>query len=110
MSQAVKNLPVKTLTIEANSAIGIVIAYVAMLAVYYGNAWNALAQPFMSTRLRTASGGVYQVAKVFNKGILDHEALESYGLPQLTGTYAWASMVGNGAVSCFPFSHESVWG
>lgn len=86
------------LKLQANFAVGLVICWIAMLAVYYGNAWGALSQPFMSTSLKTAAGGSYSSTSVFVNGILDEEKLASYGLPHLTGTYTWAMLVGNAAI------------
>lgn len=69
-----------------------------MLGIYYTNAWDAKSQPFMSTRLRTEGGASYPTAKVFVGGVLDHAALDKYGIPQLTGTFAYAMFMANAAV------------
>jgi hypothetical protein len=53
----------------------------------------------MSTQLRTQAGGRYPTAKVFVDGILDQEALARYGLPALSGTFAWSLFMANAAVS-----------
>jgi hypothetical protein len=82
-----------------NQAIGIFICYIAMIAVYYGNAWNAKGFPFMATTLRAADGSRYPSRKVFINGVLDTAALEKYGIPHLAGSYTWALMTGNAAVS-----------
>lgn len=76
-----------------------------MIGIYYGNAWDAKSQPFMSTRLRTESGKPYPTAKVFVGGVLDKAALARYGLPKLTGSFAYAIFMANAAVSsstCWP--------
>lgn len=52
----------------------------------------------MASNLRTESGARYVGNKVFINGILDRQALETYGLPRLTGSYAWSLTVGNAAV------------
>lgn len=70
-----------------------------MLGIYYTNAWNSKSQPFMSTRLRTEEGGSYPVAKVFVGGVLDEGALQKYGVPRLTGSFAFSMFMANGAVS-----------
>jgi hypothetical protein len=72
-----------------------------MIAIYYGNAWNSRDLPFMSTRLLTQEGKNYPSAKVFLNGVLDKSALAKYGLPRLTGTFAYAMFMANAAVS-FP--------
>jgi hypothetical protein len=69
-----------------------------MLAVYYGNAWGGRDLPFMSTRLLQQDGSVYDTGSVFDSGVLNKEKLAAYGLPWLTSTYTWASVVGNMAV------------
>lgn len=70
-----------------------------MLAIYYRNGWDAKSQPFMSTRLRSEDGGAYPIAEVFKNGILDKNALAEYGIPRLTGTFAYAMFMANAAVS-----------
>lgn len=52
----------------------------------------------MSTRLLQQDGSVYDTASVFDMGVLNREKLQAYGLPWLTSTYTWASVVGNMAV------------
>jgi hypothetical protein len=69
-----------------------------MLGIYYNNNWDAKSQPFMSTRLRTVEGKSYPITKVFVNGVLDHSALEKYGLPRLTATFAYAMFMANAAV------------
>lgn len=70
-----------------------------MLGIYYTNAWDAQSQPFMSTKLRTESGGSYPIAKVFPGGVLSQDALAKYGIPRLTGSFAYAMLMANAAVS-----------
>lgn len=77
-----------------------------MLGIYYGNAWNAKSYPFMSTRLLTQEGGKYPSTKVFVAGVLDKTALAKYGLPRLTGTFAYAMFMANAAVSESIFSKK----
>lgn len=74
-----------------------------MLGIYYTNAWDAKSQPFMSTRLRTASGKSYPTAQVFVGGVLDKTALAKYGIPRLTGSFAYAMFMANAAVSSFTY-------
>lgn len=69
-----------------------------MLGVYYTNVWDAKAQPFMSTRLRTASGKSYPTAQVFAGGVLDKTIFAKLGVPRLTGTFAYAMFMANAAV------------
>jgi hypothetical protein len=70
-----------------------------MLAIYYSDVWNAKSFPFMSTKLRSADGGSYPSAKLFVGGVLSQTALAEYGLPRLTGTFAYSLLMANAAVS-----------
>lgn len=96
------------LVLQAHSAVGYFVCFIAMLAIYYGNGWEAKKQPFMSTRLRTQDGGAYPTAEVFVEGVLNKKALEKYGIPRLTGSFAYAMFMANAAIGalvahCFLF-------
>lgn len=78
---------------------GYFVCFIAMLAIYYSNAWDAKSQPFMSTRLRSEDGSTYPIAKVFTGGVLNKDALAQYGIPRLTGSFAYAMFMANAAVS-----------
>lgn len=52
----------------------------------------------MSTQLRAANGTKYPVSQVFVGGVLDESALEKYGTPQLSGSFAYAMLMANAAV------------
>lgn len=71
----------------------------AMLGIYYTNTWGSKSQPFMSTQLRSENGKRYPISKVFAGGILDENALGKYGIPRLTGSFAYALFMANAAVS-----------
>ena len=79
---------------------GLIVCMFVMLGIYYGNAWGAKSLPFMSTRLLTQDGKKYPSTQVFVNGVLDKTALAKYGLPRLTGTFAYAMFMANAAVSC----------
>jgi hypothetical protein len=87
------------LSLQFHQAIGFGICYVVMLAIYYCDVWNAKSFPFMSTRLQLAEGGTYPSAKLFVGGVLSQAALAEYGLPKLTGTFAYSLLMANAAVS-----------
>lgn len=70
----------------------------AMLGIYYTDIWGSKSQPFMSTQLRSESGKKYPISKVFVGGILDEDALQRYGVPRLTGSFAYALLMANAAV------------
>lgn len=69
-----------------------------MLGIYYTNVWDAKSQPFMSTRLQTSDGKPYPTAKVFVGGVLDETAFAKFGIPRLTGSFAYSMFIANAAV------------
>ncbi|CAL3965514.1 unnamed protein product, partial [Diplocarpon coronariae] len=73
------------------------LCFIVMLGIYYGNGWDARPLPFMSTRLLTPGGEKYPLAKVFVNGVLDDSALAEYGVPKITGTFAYAMFMANAA-------------
>lgn len=89
------SLPLKY---QVNQAVGFFVCYIVMIGIYYGNAWNSKSLPFMSSRLLTAEGTTYPVSKVFNQGILDEDALAKYGVPRLSGTFAYGMFMANAAI------------
>lgn len=89
---------------QVNCLIGLLICYVSITAVYYGNAWDGRSLPFMSSLLRTQDGKPYKTAKVFVNGLLDKEALAAYGLPKVASTYVWGMFCGNIAIGAL-FAH-----
>jgi len=87
--------------LQAHAAAGYVVCFAAMLGIYYTNTWNSKNQPFMSTRLRSQDGSAYPVSSVFTGGVLNQTALETYGIPDLTGSFAYAMFMANAAVSTY---------
>ncbi len=87
------------LTTQLHSAVGFFICFIAMAGIYYNNVWDSRSQPFMSTRLRSENGTAYPVGKVFSGGILNEDALARFGVPQLTGSFAYAMLMANAAVN-----------
>ncbi|KAK1625807.1 OPT oligopeptide transporter [Colletotrichum phormii] len=98
------------LTLQAHSAIGFFICFLAMIGIYYTNAWDAKSQPFMSTRLRSEDGTAYPIAKVFTGGVLDQDALTKYGIPRLTGSFAYAMFMANAAIGALVAHCFFFWG
>ncbi|RKU40426.1 hypothetical protein DL546_002670 [Coniochaeta pulveracea] len=101
------SLPLK---LQLHQAIGFLICIVAMLGIYYGNAWQARSQPFMSTRLRSQDGTSYPTSKVFVGGVLNHDALAKYGLPRLSGSFAYAMLMANAAIGALVAHVILFWG
>ncbi|EGX88236.1 oligopeptide transporter, putative [Cordyceps militaris CM01] len=98
------------LTTQLHSAVGLFICFMAMVGIYYNNVWESRAQPFMSTRLRSASGSAYPVGKVFSGGILNETAFEQYGVPRLTGSFAYAMLMANAAIGALIMHCILFWG
>ncbi|KAK1460407.1 OPT oligopeptide transporter [Colletotrichum melonis] len=98
------------LTLQAHSAIGFFICFLAMIGIYYTNAWDAKSQPFMSTRLRSEDGTAYPIAKVFTGGVLNQDALAKYGIPRLTGSFAYAMFMANAAIGALVAHCFFFWG
>ncbi|KAH8812590.1 peptide transporter [Xylogone sp. PMI_703] len=99
------SLPLK---LQANAAAGFLFCYVAMIAIYYGNGWDSRKLPFMSTRLLSEDGTSYPISKVFTGGVLDKDALSKFGIPRLTGSFAYSMFMANAAIGaliahCFVF-------
>ncbi|KAH9895484.1 peptide transporter [Xylariomycetidae sp. FL2044] len=105
------SLPLK---LQANSLAGYIVCYIVMLVIYYTDAWGSKSLPFMSTSLRSADGGAYPIDEVFVKGVLNKEALATYGLPKLTGTFAYSMFMANAAIGalfvwCFAFMGKDMY-
>ncbi|CAH0019924.1 unnamed protein product [Clonostachys rhizophaga] len=72
---------------QVNTWIGYVVWYLAMLGLYYGNAWNAKDFPFMSSSLFHSNGTVLSTTSMLdNQGIIDQEKLVEVGVPHLTSS------------------------
>ncbi|KAJ5443510.1 uncharacterized protein N7458_007382 [Penicillium daleae] len=100
-------LPLK---LQVHQAAGIFTCFIIMLAIYYGNGWGAKSQPFMSTVFHTADGKRYPTSKVFPGGVLSESALAKYGLPELTGTFAFAMFMANAAIGALIAHCILFWG
>ncbi|GAB0138449.1 hypothetical protein EsDP_00006684 [Epichloe bromicola] len=101
------SLPLK---LQVHQALGFLICILAMLGIYYTNVWDAKSQPFMSTRLRTASGKSYPTAQVFAGGVLDKTIFAKLGVPRLTGSFAYAMFMANAAIGALIAHCAMFWG
>ncbi|KAI1858146.1 hypothetical protein JX265_010814 [Neoarthrinium moseri] len=101
------SLPLK---LQAHQAAGFFFCFIAMIGIYYTNAWDAMSQPFMSTRLRTEDGSAYPITKVFSGGVLDQEAFATYGIPSLAGSFAYAMFMANAAIGALVAHCILFWG
>ncbi|OJJ42147.1 hypothetical protein ASPZODRAFT_77574 [Penicilliopsis zonata CBS 506.65] len=90
------SLPIKQ---QLNSWIGYAIWYVAMPTLYYRNAWNARALPFMSTSLFLSNGTQFEATAVLNAGgTVDYTLLDGLGTPLMTSSTVWGYIAMNLAI------------
>ncbi|KAJ5822830.1 Oligopeptide transporter OPT superfamily [Penicillium robsamsonii] len=101
------SLPLK---LQIHQALGIATCFIAMMGIYYGNAWNAKSLPFMSTRMLMSNGTTYPLDEVFPGGVLSEAALVEHGLPKLTGTFAFAMFMANAAIGALIVHCALFWG
>jgi len=84
---------------QANSWVGIAMCYVALAAIYYGNVWDSLRFPLLSTSIFSSNGSVYNQEFVFGPTFtLNETAYEIEGRPFLTGSNVWSNMAQNWAI------------
>ncbi|KAK8213651.1 putative oligopeptide transporter [Phyllosticta capitalensis] len=100
-------LPLK---LQAHRAVGYVICFAAMAGIYWGNVWDSLDLPFMSTSLRMDNGTAYPTTDVFVGGVLDKDALARYGIPRLAGTFAYSMLMANAAIGALIMHCILFWG
>ncbi|KAK3362177.1 peptide transporter [Lasiosphaeria ovina] len=98
------------LNLQIHQAVGFFVCFIVMLGIYYGNGWGAKSQQFMSTRLRTAEGAPYIASTVFVDGVLDEQKLAEYGIPRLTGTFAYSMFIANAAIGALIAHCILFWG
>ncbi|OJK01446.1 hypothetical protein ASPACDRAFT_51298 [Aspergillus aculeatus ATCC 16872] len=101
------SLPLK---LQIHQATGFFACFIIMLGIYYGNGWDSKSLPFMSTRLLQANGTAYPVSTIFPGGVLDEAALEVYGVPKLTGTFAFSMFMANAAIGALVAHTILFWG
>ncbi|KAH8987176.1 OPT oligopeptide transporter protein-domain-containing protein [Lactarius akahatsu] len=85
---------------QANSWIGYFLCYIAIAAIYYSDMWNSKSFPMLSTSLFSSNGSIYHQTSVFTgpNFQLNQTALGEVGLPALTGSNAWAGLMGSLAI------------
>ncbi|KAF7559173.1 hypothetical protein G7046_g4975 [Stylonectria norvegica] len=101
------SLPLK---FQAHQAVGLFTCFIAMIGIYYGNGWGAKSLPFMSTRLLLANGTNYPIREVFAGGVLNETALQEFGTPKVTGTFAFAMFMANAAIGALLLHCILFWG
>lgn len=96
---------------QLNYWIGTCLGGIVMLALYYGNAWNAKQYPFLSASLFLANGTVYPQEEIFgNTFELNEQALQELGPPHLTSSALFAYFAQTCAIGAL-FTHVGIfWG
>ncbi|KAJ5570226.1 OPT oligopeptide transporter [Penicillium hispanicum] len=98
------------LVLQAHAAVGLFTCFIVMLGIYYGNGWDSKSLPFMSTDLLMANGTSYPITEVFTGGVLNKSALEKYGVPKLTGSFAFSMFMANAAIGALIVHCALFWG
>ncbi|TFK82027.1 oligopeptide transporter [Polyporus arcularius HHB13444] len=81
---------------QANSWIGYALCYIIIMGIYYTNAWNSKMFPMLSTSLYSQNGTHYNQQAVFGTTFtLNQTALDTVGLPAITGSNAWSNLAAN---------------
>lgn len=84
---------------QLNSWIGYAIWYVAMLGLWFGNAWDAKKLPFMSSALFASNGTRFTTTSILdNAGRIDEAKLSEVGLPSITSSTVWGYFTQNLAI------------
>ncbi|KAI2673277.1 hypothetical protein DTO006G1_9619 [Penicillium roqueforti] len=97
-----------------HTTLGAGISAMIMIGIYYGNGWGSRSLPFMASNLLMANGTTYPVKEVFPGGLLDKSVIEKYGLPQITGAFAFGLFTANAAIGalilhCILFWGKGIW-
>ncbi|TPX15929.1 uncharacterized protein E0L32_000263 [Thyridium curvatum] len=84
---------------QVNTWIGYGIYYVAVLALYFGNAFNAKNFPFMSSSLFQSNGTRFMTTSIMTPaGTIDNNKLAATGLPHITAASVWGYFTQNLAI------------
>lgn len=97
ITSAYTSFPLKQ---QVNSWIGLAIAYVACIGLYYNNVWGAKDLPILSSSLFNSTGHKFNQSAIFTPGtqVLNIDALKVTGTPRLTATLIWSYGFANAAI------------
>ncbi|KAI5830925.1 OPT superfamily oligopeptide transporter [Schizophyllum commune Tattone D] len=84
---------------QLNENIGILLTYILMSAVYYGNVWHGRDFPFMSQALFTADGGEYNQSAILTNNVFDPEKYAEIGPAYFSSTNVLNLITSNLAMS-----------
>jgi OPT family oligopeptide transporter len=96
------------LLLSARRDIGILITYVGMASVYYGNAWNGLDFPFMSQSIFDTEGYKYNQTALLTDGKFDQAKYDVIGPARFSATNALFLMVNNLSIGA-ALVHVALW-
>ncbi|KZT24758.1 OPT oligopeptide transporter [Neolentinus lepideus HHB14362 ss-1] len=93
---------------QLNQDIGLVMTYIFMMALYYGNVWKAKNFPFMSQALFNEDGSEYNQTLILTNNEFDSEKYAQQGPAYFSASNAWFLLVSNLALgSCLV--HVLLW-
>ncbi|KZV74273.1 OPT superfamily oligopeptide transporter [Peniophora sp. CONT] len=96
------------LVTQLNQDAGLLLTYVFMMALYYGDVWKAKSFPFMSQDLFFINGTQYDQAAILTNNAFDAEKYAEVGPAYFSATNAWFLLVSNLALgSCLV--HVLLW-
>ncbi|OZJ05396.1 hypothetical protein BZG36_01979 [Bifiguratus adelaidae] len=111
------------LTTQLNMLIGFIGCYVLFTTVYYTNTWNAQSFPFLSQELYLwTPESSYWNYTIYNQSLIldsnnaiNQTALQDYGLPWYSATYAFTLLFGNlgttaAVTHVFLYHGKAIWG
>ncbi|KAI0266258.1 OPT superfamily oligopeptide transporter [Gloeopeniophorella convolvens] len=97
--------PLKT---QINQDIGLLLTYIFMCALYYGNIWKAKSFPFMSQDLFYQNGTQYDQSLILTNNVFDPFKYQEQGPAFFSASNAWFLLVSNLALgSCLV--HVLLW-
>ncbi|KAI0811002.1 OPT oligopeptide transporter [Irpex lacteus] len=96
------------LWLQINQDIGIILTYILMSAVYYGNLWNAKAFPFMSQAIFASDGSQYNQTALLTNGKFDAEKYAELGPAWFSATNALYLITSNLSLGAV-FTHVLIW-
>jgi OPT family oligopeptide transporter len=80
---------------QLNMDIGIILTYVLMSAVYYGNVWHAKDFPFMSQAIFNSTGGEYNQTLILTNNRFDPDKYAAVGPAWFSATNALGLITNN---------------
>ncbi|TFK26561.1 oligopeptide transporter [Coprinopsis marcescibilis] len=84
---------------QVNIWFGFALCYATVMGIYYSNIWNSWNIPILSTTIFHSNGTLYDQTRMLDEYFrVIPAAVESEGLPYLTGSFLWANMSSNLAV------------